>query len=315
MSGYRECFEQAVSAAVAGATVLAANTRSARAIQAAAERRSRTSNSAWLTPDVLPYGAFVERLYSDAVVTGAVSVQALQREQELQLWRQIIERSTGGREMLLPDSAAALASESFRTAFEYGIPLDSPLMSVSSDTRAFSVWSAEFRRQLAEHEWTCPALLTRELAPCLSSLRLPSQVFFFLAESTPAQCNFISALADAGVQVSIAPEPEDGDAAIPLRYEFDGVTDELRAAAQWARRQVEAAPDARIGVIFFDLARKLPQVESAFRSVLHPEHLLGLQTAAAFEIASPNRARRVSRCALCIAVALVLCCSSRVPLV
>ncbi len=186
MTEYRECFEQAVSAAIAGATVLTANTRSARAIQVAAERRLRSSSSAWLTPDVLPYGAFVERLYSDAVVMGAVSVQALQREQELQLWRQIIERSTSGREMLLPDSAAALASESFRTAFEYDIALDSPLMTASSDTRAFSGWSAEFRRQLAAHRWTCPALFMRELAPCLSSLRLPPQVFVFLAESTPA---------------------------------------------------------------------------------------------------------------------------------
>ncbi len=300
MSGYRECFEQAVSAAVAGATVLAANTRSARAIQAAAEQRSRISNSAWLTPDVLPYGAFVERLYSDAVVMGAVSVQALQREQELQLWRQIIERSTSGREMLLPDSAAVLASESFRMAFEHGIPLDSPQMVVSSDTRAFSAWSEEFRRQLAAHGWTCPALLPRELAPCLSSLRLPSQVFVYLAESTPAQCNFLAELADTGVQVSTASKPEDGAAATPLRYEFDGVADELRAAAQWVRRQVEEAPEARIGVIFFDLARKLPQVESAFRSVLHPEHLLGAQTASAFEIASPIALAEypVVRCAL-----------------
>jgi len=300
LTGYRECFEQAVSAAVAGATVLTGNTRSARAIQLAAERRSQFSSSAWLTPDVLPYGAFVERLYSDAVVMGAVSVQALQREQELQLWRQIIERSTNGREMLLPDSAASLASESFRTAFEHDIALDSPLMNLSSDSRAFSVWCAEFRRQLVAHRWTCPALFTRELAPCLSSLRLPSQVFVFLAESTPAQRNFLAALADADVQVFTAPKPEDASTATPLRYEFDGVADELRAAAQWARQQVEASPEARVGVIFFDLERKLPQVESAFQSVLHPEHLLGLQTPSAFEIASPVALAEypVVRCAL-----------------
>ena len=97
MTGYREYFEQAVTAAVAGATVLTANTRSARSILAAAERRMRLSHAAWLTPDVLPYGAFVERLYWDAVVAGAVTVQALQREQELQLWRQIIEYSPSGR--------------------------------------------------------------------------------------------------------------------------------------------------------------------------------------------------------------------------
>ncbi len=287
MTGYRECFEQAVGAAVAGETVLTANTRSARAIQAAAERRSQISNTAWLTPDVLPYGAFVERLYSEAVVLGAVSAQALQQEQELQLWRRIIERSSNGREMLLPDAAASLASESFRTAIEHDIALDSPLMTASSDSRAFSIWCAEFRRQLAAHHWTCSALFTRELTPCLSSLRLPLRVFVFLAESTPAQRNFMAAFADAGVQVFTAPKDEDTDVATPLRYEFDGVADELRAAAQWARLQLEASPEARVGVIFFDLARKLPHVESAFRSVLHPEHLLGFQSPSAFEIASP----------------------------
>ncbi len=240
MNGYRECFEQAVSAAVAGVTVLTANTRSARAIQAAAERRLQNSSSAWPTPDVLPYGAFVERLYSDALVVGAVSVQALQREQELQLWRQIIERSASGRKMLLPDSAAALASESFRTAIEYNIALDSPQMSASSDTRAFSGWSAEFRRQLAAQQWTCPSLFMRELAPCLSSLRLPAQVFVFLAEATPAQSGLSCCAFGCGCAVfRIAPAHEEAASGTVPRYEFRRRYGRIAGAAQWARQQLE----------------------------------------------------------------------------
>jgi len=300
VASYRECFERAVTAAIAGATVLTTNTRCARALLAAAEQRLRVTCSAWLSPEVLPYGAFVERLYSEAVIVGAVTAQALQREQELQLWRSIIERSPGGREMLLPESAAALASESFRTALECGIALDSPQMSVSSDTRAFSGWAGEFRRQIAARRWTCPALFSRELAGCLSSLRLPRQVFAFLAESTPAQRGFLDALARAGVQVTVAPEFEDAADAAAVRYEFDCVADELRAAAQWARQQLEAAPGAHLGVILFDLDRKLPLVESAFRSVLHPEQLLGQPTPSAYEIASPLALADypVVRCAL-----------------
>jgi probable DNA repair protein len=300
LTGYRECFEQAVTAAVAGATVLTANTRSARSIYAAAERRMRLSHAAWLTPDVLPYGAFVERLYSDAVVVGAVTVQALQREQELQLWRQIIEHSPSGREMLLPESAAALACESFRTAIEHNIALDSPLMNASADTRAFFGWATEFQRRIAAQRWTCSALFTRDLLRCLPAVRLPAQVFAFLAEPTPAQCKFLDALVVAGVQVAVAPGQDEEAVIHPLRYEFDGVADELHTAAQWARQQVEAAPEARIGVILFDLERKLPQVESAFRSVLHPEHLLGQKTPSAFEIASPLALAEypVVRCAL-----------------
>jgi len=305
MAGYRECFERAVAAAVDGSMVLTSNTRSARAIRAAAEQRLSLSSSAWLTPEVFPYGAFVERLYSDALVLGSVTAQALQREQQQQLWRQIIEHSPGGREMLLPESAASLAAESFRTAIEYEIALDSPQMSASIDTRAFSGWAAEFQRKLVTNGWTCPALFTRDLLPCLPELRLPEQMFVFLAESTPAQRRFLNALREAGVQVVVAPEnitteDEDGTAGAPVRYEFDSVADEVRTAAQWARQQVEAAPESRIGVILFDLDRKLPQVESTFRSVLHPEHLLGNETRSAFEIASPIALDEypVVRCAL-----------------
>lgn len=287
MSGYRECFEQAVAAAVTGATVLTANTRSARSIRAAAEQRARLSQNAWLTPDVIPYGAFIERLYSDALVAGLLDLQALQSEQELHVWRQIIERSTVGREMLLPESAAALAANSFRVACEYDIPLDSPQMGASSDTRAFAGWTADFQRQLSTHGWTCSALFTQELAPVLSLLQIPSDLFVFLPESTPAQQSFLNALEEAGVGITISPEYDSSVDVSALRYEFDGVSDELRAAAQWARQQVETSPGARIGVILFDLDRKRPQIESTFRSVFHPEHLLGVETPSAFEIASP----------------------------
>ncbi len=300
MTSYRESFGRAARAAMAGATVLTANTRSARAVQAEAERLLRAANAAWLTPDVLPYGAFVERLHAEALVAGAVSLQALQREQELQLWRQIIERSPSGREMLLPESAAALAAESFRTAMDYGIALGSGAMSGSSDTRAFSGWAKDFQRQLAAEQWTCAALLTRDLAGCVGELRLPEELFVFLEERTPAERSFLDALAGAGVQIELAPEFDGAADVTALRYEFDGVADELSTAASWARQQVEARPEARVGVIFFDLERKLAQVESRFRPVLHPEHLLEQEAEAAYEIASPMMlaAYPVVRCAL-----------------
>jgi probable DNA repair protein len=280
-----------MNAAAQGTTVLTGNTRSARALRLAAEDRLRTATRAWLTPDVLPYAAFVARLYADALVAGDAVKHVLHREQELQLWRQIIEHSPSGRAMLLPESAAALAADAFRTAIEYNIALNSPLMSASSDTRAFSGWAAEFERQLAAHGWTCTALLPRELAVSLVGRGLPEKLFVFLPELTPAQRELLSALAEAGVEVNCAYESSetepDASEFNATRREFPGVAEELRAAAQWARQQVEVTPGGRVGVIFFDLAHKLPQVESAFRSVLHPEHLLGLRAPAAYEIASP----------------------------
>jgi probable DNA repair protein len=285
VTSYGECFAAAVSAAMDGHTVLTGNTRAARAVTAAAEARFRLASSAWATPDVLPFMAFVSRLHSSALVAGEVKAFPLGHEQELQLWRQVIERSASGRELLLPEAAAALASESLRTAVEYGIALDSAQMSASSETRAFSGWAAEFARQLNAHGWTCDALLTTEILPCLAQLKLPDEISVFLPELTPAQRKLLDALSAAGVRICISPE-YDEETCAAVRREFDGEGAEMLAAAQWARQQLEANPDARVGVIFFDLERRRAAVESAFRAVLHPEHLLGERGQAAYEIAS-----------------------------
>ena len=231
-----------------------------------------------------------------------LSVQALQREQELQLWRQIIERSPSGREMLLPESAAALACESFRTAIEYG---DRPRLSADEC----------FQRH------TCVLRLGRGVSAsaCGASLDVPSAVHARTASVSCLHCVFRNKcscfllklrqrnaifwkrLQEAGVQVSAALEQRRrGEIAI-LR-DMSSMVLRMNCAWQpngransWRRH-----PIARIGVILFDLERKLPQVESAFRSVLHPEHLLGQKTASAFEIASPRALAEypVVRCAL-----------------
>jgi probable DNA repair protein len=302
LTSYRECFEQAVVAAIAGATVLTGNQRSARAIQAAAEERLRGTRSSWLTPVVLPLEAFVARLYEQALITGEAVATPLQRAQEIQLWQQIIEHSPSGRELLLPESAAVLASQSFRIAMEYRIALDSAQMSASSESRAFAGWAAEFRSQLEARRWTCSALLKLELGAVHHHAGLPKEVFVFLAELTPAQRGFFDLLESSGVRVVHTPEWSAGVAATAHRHEFDGVEEELRVAAEWARHRLEESASARIGVIFFDLDRRRAQVQSAFRTVLHPEYLLGRRSACPFEIAAPLPLGEyaVVRCALSI---------------
>jgi ATP-dependent helicase/nuclease subunit B len=150
VASYRESFDRAVQAAVSGALVLTPNTRSAAAVRSAADRQLGAGGEpAWRSPEALPFGAFLQRLLDDAVLAGALRLRALGREQELELWRQGIEQSPAGRQMLLPGSAAALASESFRTALEWGLDLASPAMRASSETRAFAGWAAGFQHRLA----------------------------------------------------------------------------------------------------------------------------------------------------------------------
>lgn len=287
MTAYRQCFERAVAAAMAGAVVLTANTRSARTVRASAESRLRTERAVWPSPRVVPFEALIEQLFFEAVAAGHLSLLALSPEQELELWHQIIQRSAVGRQMLLPTSAAALAAQAFRLACDYHLPLDSSLMAASADTRAFAGWAGEFEQQLAAHRWSCSAHFARELTPHLAELALPESLYVFVDELVPRRRQFLAELAENGVLVE--GEARDGamESSGAQRREFAGAVEELQAAAQWARRQIEMSPTVRVGVVVFDLDHRRPQVESAFRAALNPENLLGQPSSEAFEIAAP----------------------------
>jgi probable DNA repair protein len=290
LAGYRESWEQAVQAAAEGATVLVGNTRAARCLLHAAQELLRRGHAAWETPRVLPLAVFIEKQLAGAAQSaGLFRRGVLSDAQELQLWREIIAASPAGAGMLLPESAAVLAQSSLRTAEQYGLNLKAGAMSASAETRAFSGWAAEFRDRLRAEGWCCPPELAREMTRLVkdhgAELSLPQNVFVFHPALVPAEREFLAALAAAGVQVQEA-DAFEACAVDATRHGFGGESEELNAAALWARQKVEDDPLARVGVVLFDLERRREQVESVFRSVLHPEQLLGARAESAFEIAS-----------------------------
>lgn len=289
MTAYSERFNQAVAAVLGGATVVTGNTRSARAVKQAAEgEQRRLGRAVWSTPDVLPFGAFCGRLHAAAMVAGHSRRLLLSPEQELQLWRSIVEHSPSSRELLMTDAAAELARRSLRTAAEYRVRLAEASMSATNETRAFSGWAAEFLDQLEERGWSCESRLAQELIPLLPHLALPARLYVYLSEVAPATDGLLRALEDNGVVVERSSTEAPGESAPSVqRVSFAGEPEELAGAAQWARRQVERNPQARVGVVFFDLSRRRAAVERAFRGVLDAGRLLGASASSPFEIAAP----------------------------
>src|SRR5512134_3792700 len=72
-------------------------------------RQVRAGKSAWLTADILPFSAFVERAYGDALYSSHAAGLAvpLAPSQEQALWETIIRDSDPGRALLaIPETAA-----------------------------------------------------------------------------------------------------------------------------------------------------------------------------------------------------------------
>ena len=169
------------------------------------------------------------------------------------------------------------------------------------DTRAFSGWAAEFRRQIAAHRLDVPGAVHPRTAsvsslPCVFRnkcscflLKLRQRNAIVWKGSRRQECRFLLRWNRKTGEIAILRDLSSMVLRMSCARPPNGRVN------SWRRH-----PIARIGVILFDLERKLPQVESAFGSVLHPEHLLGQKTASAFEIASPRALAEypVVRCAL-----------------
>jgi len=274
-----QALNEAVRLAASGATVLMPTTRAMRFVQALADRQLSRNADAWPTPDVLPFGAWLERSWAGAQLRGVAGRVLLSAAQQYRLWR-----NTAPEAQLR--SLAAEASAAWRLSRQYRIPVDSSSMSATAESRFFVAWAGSYRRRCDSQGWTDAASLADDLVPLLPRLELPKQlVLYGFAELTPQQQALLEALRSQGVAVSVLEPPGEVSAAQSVCIAADDRDAEFRLAARWARAHLERNPQARPGVVVLGLDEVRAQAESIFREVLHPEAAAGSTRERAFEIA------------------------------
>src|SRR5581483_9504113 len=121
----------------------------------------------WEAPDILPFPAFVERLYEEALYSdaGGGLPALLTAAQEEHLWREILRGSK--RELLVVEQAAAQCREAWQLVHAWRIPPGAG----NEDAAAFSEWAAAYRRRTARE--VDAARLPDAVATWLLGLRLP----------------------------------------------------------------------------------------------------------------------------------------------
>src|SRR5689334_4495816 len=96
--------------------------------------------SAWEAADILPFGAFVERLWEDALYSDAGErlPLLLTAAQEQHLWERIL----AAADLLIVPQAAAQCREAWRLVHAWRIPAGPG----NEDALAFAQWSAAYRK-------------------------------------------------------------------------------------------------------------------------------------------------------------------------
>ena len=257
-------------------TTITVNRRLARALlQAYGEKEAAAGRSAWRTPDVLPYAAFLRRAWQRHRAVSARPLPALLSDaQERLLWEAVIREQamrdgTGGT--FSESAAARQAQQAFALLNTWALDLQSPVFGRNEDTRAFRSWARAFIQRSADARWIDASRAVSALldADAFADGARPERIILAGFDMlTPQQQGVLAASRAAGVDVVRPPAPSaHGDV---TRYAFADFDAELTAVARWARGCLDGGQAGTIGVIVPDLHLLRGAVERIFEAQLCP---------------------------------------------
>ncbi|HUP97701.1 MAG TPA: PD-(D/E)XK nuclease family protein [Usitatibacter sp.] len=253
--------------------VVTPNSRLAQALQRDFDRAQQAGGLAvWETADVLPFDAFIARLWEELLYSprGAAMPLLLTPAQELAAWEDAVRGSNIADPVFSAPAAAVQCREAWKVshAWRVGLRRNEP---ANEDQAAWLDWSSRYER--AAKAQTDGARLPDVVARALDlgSPKPEAVVMAGFDIVTPQAREFLDALSGAGCKVM---ELERGDAAgSATRVALTQYKDEIEAAAAWARDRLEKGA-TRIGIVVPDLARSRSQVQRLFAEALAPGHAL-----------------------------------------
>jgi probable DNA repair protein len=295
--GKAELFERLARGLAARVTVVTPNRRLAQALQSEFDAfQAARGLKAWETADILPFEAFTERLWEDALYcdVGAGVPVLLSPAQEQALWEEAVHATRHAQALFSAAPAASQCRAAWQLMHSWRLQPEAA-GAPNEDVRAFLDWASRYERATRENRQTDASRLPDVVAPYLAhaSIRKPAVLVVFGFDiMTPQMGAFLDSMAQRGSDVvEAAPVARQAKVA---RVQFAEARDEIEAAARWARaRLVAPAPDdgargrsaagaraPRIGVVVPDLASARARVRRAFADVMRPGHLVADDSAA-----------------------------------
>ena len=253
-------------------TIICANARLAHRLRLRhAQEQLRLGNRAWESPDILPWQAWLLRLRDrgrkdrEMLLTG---------EQERALWHQVIEGSVYRDRLLQTSSVAAQAAAAWQRLKQHRVPIFPEGITLNEDAVAFKTWADEFRSICRRNNWIDQASMVD--SPLADTAAGPDAygaelVLAGFDRFTPQQSRLFEVLGRSGVGVELYPA-EDRNQLMKIA-EFADINEEIRAAAVWARRRIEANAGAAVGIITPDLRRLRTRIHHILEDVLAPGNL------------------------------------------
>lgn len=229
----------------------------------------------WPSADILPWEAWLARLYQLLLDDGYTRLDLLNPQQERLLWQQVIEQSADGDALLRPEAAALGAQNAAQLYADWHLQ-DYPVASLGGDeTRTFLRWQTAYQQALAARSQLSRAQLLPLIGSAFAADRLPIPARLILSGFdvlSPAQQCLFEQLVELGCEL----QRDDDDTTSPTgqRVEASDREAEITLAARWAAQQKQLRPDARIGIVVPTLAQDQADLQRLFAAHNVPAYYL-----------------------------------------
>jgi len=260
-----------------GATLVTVNRRLARKMAADhAAQMAAAGIYAWESPQILPYRAWLEKLYDSLVLNWDSATFEkwpgfLSESQELWLWEIIIRQTEYGGDLLQARAAAKTAQQARAICLQWHLDLEMLSDLPPADTEAFIHWSRQFEEGCRVKDWCEAARLPDLVAEAIRQecLTAPADIIFAgFDEFSPQLESLLLTIESTGTRVSMLKWPP--PASEVACHALADMESEITQAALWARKMLETDPEQRIGVIVLDLEAARQKIIRIFDDILHP---------------------------------------------
>jgi hypothetical protein len=262
----------------AGAVVVTPNKRMARHLMALHDREQRAEGlTVWPAPTMVPWSAWLERLWLDALAAGCRPEPArrVTPAQSTFLWSRLV--AAEGLPLMDERGAAELAAKAWSLVHAWGAggPSWRGWADGADDVAVFARWAESYRSALARLGALDDAELPDWLAGRAAEVpawRTATIALTGFIEYSPQQERLLSAMCEAGMRLVRLPSLPDDRGPITRAGRTEGATprDEIAKALHWARERALANPDATIVVAIEDLDRRRAEVRALADEILCP---------------------------------------------
>ena len=265
------------------ALILCANNRLSRSLRLGfAQQQADQGLTVFPTLNTFTVSAWLSALGEEITLTGrvqetAVPARVLSTFQERLVWKQVI-RQQGRDDPTLAlfnlDGLAETAAEAHALLSEWQLPLAEN--DGAEETRLFLNWRAAFVDLCAQRGWLDGVAYQQRVLGWLEAghVELPRQVTLAgFDRLSPLMKRLVDVLRRHGVSVSNHNFPETTPAA-PQNLACADAEAECRAAADWASRQLNARPAARLGIVVANLDELRPVLLPILDEHLSPADLM-----------------------------------------